>query len=80
MNEKLREIHDRMPAILDADQFDSWLDTKALPKPRRCLGQYPGAMAICPVSDQVNAVRNDDPNCLAPINRLSCRTLPSAAQ
>jgi putative SOS response-associated peptidase YedK len=56
----LRPIHDRMPAILAADHFDVWLDTKApLAQAKARLRPYPGAMTIYPVSDWVNAVRND---------------------
>jgi putative SOS response-associated peptidase YedK len=48
----LRPIHDRMPAILAADHFDSWLNMKApLAQAKALLRPYPGAMTICPVSD-----------------------------
>ena len=67
-NDMLRPIHDRMPAILDGDHFDSWLDTKApLAEAKALLRPYPGAMALFPVSSRVNAVRNDDPDCVRPI-------------
>jgi putative SOS response-associated peptidase YedK len=72
-NDMLRPIHDRMPAILDGDHFDSWLDTKApLAEAKALLRPYPGAMTLFPVSSRVNAVRNDDPDCLAPMDLLSC--------
>jgi hypothetical protein len=58
-----------MPAILDDDHFDSWLDTKApLAEAKALLRSFPGAMALFPVSSRVNAVHNDDPDCLAPMN------------
>jgi putative SOS response-associated peptidase YedK len=64
-NQMLRPIHDRMPTILAADHFDSWLDMKVP------LAQAKGAAQAVPrrngdlsVSDRVNAVRNDDPDCL----------------
>jgi putative SOS response-associated peptidase YedK len=71
----LRRIHDRMPAILDGDHFDSWLDTKApLAEAKALLRPYPGAMTLFPVSSRVNAVHNDDPDCVRPIGPavMSC--------
>jgi putative SOS response-associated peptidase YedK len=42
-NEMLRPIHGRMPAILDGDHFDSWLDTKApLAEVKALLRPFPG--------------------------------------
>ena len=74
----LRPIHDRMPAILDGDHFDSWLDTKApLAEAKALLRPYPGAMALFPVSSRVNAVHNDDPDCLARMDLLSCPVTPA---
>src|SRR5512132_1259868 len=62
-NDSLRPIHDRMPAILDGDHFDSWLDTKApVAEAKALLRPYTGAMTLFPVSSRVNAVRNDDPD------------------
>jgi putative SOS response-associated peptidase YedK len=75
-NKTLRPIHDRMPAILDADHFDVWLDTKApLAQAKALLRPYPGAMTICPVSDRVNAVRNDDRTVSDRPARLSCHAM-----
>ena len=81
-NEMLRPIHDRMPAILDADHFDLWLDTKApLAETKALLRPFPGVMTVFPVSSRVNAVRNDDPDCLAPIGPaiMSCHAARSSA-
>jgi putative SOS response-associated peptidase YedK len=81
-NEMLRPIHDRMPAILDGDHFDSWLDMKApLTDVKALLRPFPGAMTLFPVSSRVNAVRNDDPDCLAPIGPaiMSCHAARSSA-
>ena len=80
--EMLRPIHDRMPAILDGDHFDSWLDMKApLAEVKALLRPFSGAMTLCPVSSRVNnAVRNDDPDCLAAIGPavMSCHAARSS--
>lgn len=51
-NETLRPIHDRMPVILDPDNYDLWLDpgVRSEEKLRPLLGPYPGEeMTICKV-------------------------------
>jgi len=62
-NGLVRPIHDRMPALLTRAQGEAWL---ARPDPG-LLGPAPeGALVATPVSPRVNAVENDDPDCLAP--------------
>ncbi len=70
-NDKLRPIHARMPVILAAESYDIWLDTS----PERTkdalalLRPYPAEpMAFYRVSTRVNSVRNDDPDCIRPLN------------
>jgi putative SOS response-associated peptidase YedK len=63
-------IHDRMPVILDPDNYDLWLDpgmTKVeavsdLLKP--CDARL---MRCYPVSTRINHVANDDPECSSPV-------------
>jgi putative SOS response-associated peptidase YedK len=63
-------IHDRMPVILDPDNYDLWLDpgmtdpnvVSELPKP------YDARLMQCfPVSTRINHVGNDDEECLRPV-------------
>jgi len=63
----LVDLHSRMPAVLDRDQFAAWLDphtrldelaTLMLPGPT-------GRFAVREVSQRVNSVRNDDEACIA---------------
>ena len=65
----IREIHDRMPVMLDPSAFDAWLDP-ALSDPdliRSAIKQIPvSSLAADPVSTYVNAVRNDDVHCFDP--------------
>ncbi len=67
-NERIRPIHDRMPVIIDADDFETWFtgtpdDVAALLKP------YPAeAMEAHPVSRHVNDPRHDDASCLQSVS------------
>ena len=70
-NAKLRPIHERMPVILAPEACAAWLDT---PPGRACglvslLASYPvEPMAFYRVGPRVNSARNDDPECIAPLN------------
>ncbi len=68
-NEALRPLHDRMPVILDADQYESWIDPDTpLREVESLLRPYPSeSMLFHPVSTHVNHVGNDDPACIAPL-------------
>jgi putative SOS response-associated peptidase YedK len=59
-NELVAPIHNRMPVILAAANYDRWFDVDA-PDPTSLLVPYPAdAMAAYPVSTRVNSVKNDD--------------------
>ena len=68
-NDIVRPFHDRMPAILQRQEYETWLDleiqdTMALHK---LLQPYPGeAMMAYPVSSFVNNPRNEASRCLDP--------------
>jgi putative SOS response-associated peptidase YedK len=68
-NDRLKELHDRMPVILPPEHYGPWLDpqiedTGAL---QSLLAAYPSSeMGFRPVSRRVNNARNDDPGCIAP--------------
>jgi len=68
-NALLADLHDRMPVILRPEDYDLWLDpgfrdVKALAE---VLLPFDAArMRRYPVSTRVNAVTNDDPECVAP--------------
>jgi putative SOS response-associated peptidase YedK len=73
-NRALAAIHERMPVILAPEDHEAWLATA----PERAgdltklLRPYPddGVVAY-PVSTRVNAVRNDDAECVAPLVQAS---------
>ncbi len=69
-SELVRPVHNRMPVILDPDDYALWLDPgmndveplKALLRP-----YPPEQMEAYPVSQMVNSPANDDPACIAPL-------------
>ncbi len=69
-NSLLSDIHDRMPAILIADNYDLWLDPgfRDLASVSRMLEPFePTLMRRYPVSTRVNQVQNDDEECTKPV-------------
>jgi putative SOS response-associated peptidase YedK len=63
-NELVRPVHERMPVILEAAQFDHWLEVGGVD----LLHPYPAASLCCTlVGTLVNSPRNDSPDCLAPV-------------
>jgi putative SOS response-associated peptidase YedK len=68
-NARIAEIHDRMPVILRAEDEDSWLAAET-PAERllAMLAPYPAERTCCyRVDARVNSVRNDDPDCIKPL-------------
>ena len=66
-NEKLAELHHRMPVILPEESYAEWLN----PRENRAkaieplLKPYPSeAFSYYPVSERVNSPRNDDAACI----------------
>lgn len=69
-NEIMRPVHDRMPVILDRDDYDCWLDRQredpqdVLP----LLKPFPAErMQLTPVGTLVNSTRNDRPELVQPL-------------
>ena len=66
-NELVKAIHDRMPVILPAENFDSWLKIEE-GKPdefQPFLRSYPAElMQAYPVSTYVNTPKNNSPQCI----------------
>ncbi len=70
-NATVAPIHDRMPVILDAGDFDAWLDRGRPPAAALSLMRpYRGAMRTVAVSRRVNRVGNDDPGCVEPLGAV----------
>lgn len=64
-NEFMAKLHDRMPVILEPEEFAPWLDPDVDPSPM--LNLYSGEMTEHPVSSAVGNVRNDSPDLIKPI-------------
>ncbi|NJL89221.1 MAG: SOS response-associated peptidase [Coleofasciculaceae cyanobacterium SM2_1_6] len=65
-NELVSPIHDRMPVILQPQDYDQWLDPnfKQADKLQELLKPYSAkAMQAYPVSIKVNSPKNDSPEC-----------------
>lgn len=71
-NELVRQIHNRMPAILRPEDEKRWLDptVRDAAALSRMLGPYPAELmkSYC-VSRAVNSPLNDAPECIAPETR-----------
>lgn len=70
-NKVIRPVHDRMPVILSPVNYASWLDPDSndpsMIKP--LLRTAPEEdVELYPVSRRVSTPRNDDPECIAPID------------
>ena len=69
-NDLLKEIHNRMPAILEADSYEQWLDPDYY-RPeglRGLLKPYPSEkLRTHPVSRQVNDFKHDTPGNIEPL-------------
>jgi putative SOS response-associated peptidase YedK len=64
-NELTKRIHDRMPVILDPENFDAWLDGSAGVE---LLKPYPAArLTYYPVSTAVGNVKNTGADLIEPI-------------
>jgi putative SOS response-associated peptidase YedK len=67
-SEDLRDLHDRMPVVLQPSDWARWLDAAAAPSELRALLRPAASGFFLPraVGDRVSSVANDDPACLDP--------------
>ncbi|MCR9141222.1 MAG: SOS response-associated peptidase [bacterium] len=66
-NDIMRDLHHRMPVILEAEQYAGWLDpdTDAPDRLNQYLGQYSSRkMNYYPVDRAMNSPRNDSAACI----------------
>jgi putative SOS response-associated peptidase YedK len=68
-NALMEPIHNRMPVVLEPDDYTTWLDldTPADTLMHLLRPAAPGFLAAYPVSTTVNNPRNEDPTCIAPL-------------
>jgi putative SOS response-associated peptidase YedK len=75
----IRELHDRMPLVLPANEWDAWLGgsveeaTRLLEHEQApdVLDERAHELVAVPVSTWVNDVRHDDPRCIDPAPLVS---------
>lgn len=69
-NDATKQIHGRMPVILDPDDYDLWLNPhaphEALQKLLVAYTRHP--MTLYPVSTRVNSPKNAGPECIEPLH------------
>jgi len=77
-NELVGALHDRMPAILEPDSYEVWLNPKTDPVAlKKLLAPFPASkMKTHPVSSAVNSPENDSPDLLVRVD-AEAGTTPS---
>ncbi len=69
LNSLAAELHNRMPVILDPDDYDAWLTVADTAIPQAMLQPFPAKlMTAFPVSKRVNSPKNDDDAVIAPLS------------
>jgi putative SOS response-associated peptidase YedK len=63
----LSTFHDRMPVILRAENYAAWLTPGNTDAALEMLKPCEQMMRSYPVSTRLNQVRNNDPDCAAPL-------------
>jgi len=65
-NSLVADLHNRMPVILDPDDYDAWLMAADTAIPQALLQPFPAQlMQAYPVSKRVNSPKNDTPDMIA---------------
>ncbi len=73
-NADMDEIHDRMPAVLELDDVDAWLDVEGHDAPERLALLAPartGTLTHFGVGAAVGSIKNDGPQLIEPVEPLS---------
>lgn len=81
-NGLMRQVHDRMPAIVHPQDFERWLDCRGT-SVAEALALIPPVddafLEAYPVSTKVNAVRNDDESLIEPLTEpLAAPEVPAS--
>ncbi|MFQ6023307.1 MAG: SOS response-associated peptidase [Acidiferrobacterales bacterium] len=72
-NDLVRPLHERMPVVLPPEHYDRWLDPAihgpAVLQPLLSPAT-PEPLIVYPVSTRVNSPKNDDAECLMPLDEI----------
>lgn len=82
-NGLMRQLHDRMPAIVHPKDFDRWLDCRGTSVAEALLLIPPAPddfLEAFPVSTRVNSVRNDDEGLIEPLTEPLAAPEPTSAK
>ncbi len=74
-NGLMASIHDRMPVILEPEDFDAWLEcdeTDVKPAARLMKPARDDVLEAWPISTDVNKVANDNPAIQTPVGKVEC--------
>ncbi len=67
-NPRIKDVHHRMPVILQPDAYETWLQSDEQDMLRGLLGPYTGDdLDYYPVSRRVNKPQNDSPENIVPV-------------
>jgi putative SOS response-associated peptidase YedK len=72
-SESVREIHHRMPVILQPEVYEAWLDPEnhdVVVLENILTNGFITELAAHPVSKQVNSVRHNDPSNIGPLTQM----------
>lgn len=82
-NALVASVHDRMPVILEREDFDAWLDcdeTDVSPALRLMKPCGDDVLEMWPISAAVNKVANDAPDLQTPVGPIERADTPRRAQ
>ena len=66
-NEKIAAIHDRMPVVLEPENWKAWLEADPGTLPKMLVPADNAILEMYPVSPQVNNARYQSSNCIEKI-------------
>jgi putative SOS response-associated peptidase YedK len=69
-NKTMSPVHDRMPVILDATDYSTWLEPALetiTPLETLLVPAADDLLVAYPISNRVNSPANDDPSCVEPL-------------
>ena len=67
-NPRIKDVHHRMPVILQPDEYETWLQSDEQDTLRSLLRPYPDEnLSYYPVSRRVNKPQNDAPENIVPV-------------
>ena len=67
-NSEMKFVHDRMPVILEPEQWKEWLNANKPEAGKLLLPSKDGALTLYPVSTKVNNPKNSQHDCIDPFN------------